>query len=372
MRKLLILSLVTLPILSFGQDFDTKAKYAYLIDADTNFILFDKNSNDKMYPASMTKLMTAYIVFDYLKTGKIKLEDTFTTSNKAWKAEGSRMFLPLGEQAKVQDLLKGLIIQSGNDAAISLAENLMGSEESFAKVMNITAKKIGLNNSNYLNATGLPDVNHYTTCRDLGILALRSIRDFPEYYPYYAEKEFTYNKITQPNRNRLMNYDIGVDGLKTGHTNIAGYGIVASALKNGRRLIAVTSGLNSENERISETEKLLKYGFANFHNVEIAKKDQKFQEIEVKLGKIKKISPASEKDIILTVPSYLSNQLIVTINYQTPLEAPISKGQKIAEIKVTGLEKNQELIFPLTSPIDIEKANWFGLFIEKIKTYLFK
>jgi D-alanyl-D-alanine carboxypeptidase (penicillin-binding protein 5/6) len=252
---------------------ETTAKQAIIVDATTGDVLFNKDSDVKMPTTSMSKVMTMYLVFDALKKKKLELDNAAIISPTARKQEGSRMFVNEGETVKVEDLVRGVIIQSGNDAAVALAEAVAGSESTFAGLMNAKAKELGMTNSNFVNATGLPDPNHYSTAKDLATLAQALIRDFPEYYHYYSETEFTYNKIKQGNRNPLLYRNMGVDGMKTGHTEDAGYGLIASALRDGRRVISVANGLKTMQERADESAKMIEwayreYGVYNFVNAE--------------------------------------------------------------------------------------------------------
>jgi len=251
---------------------DIKARQYILMDFQTGTVLEAKNADDRMTPSSMAKLMTSYVVFDALKTGKLSLDDQLTVSRKAWQeggaaSGGSTMFLDPGSKVKVEDLVRGMIIQSGNDACIVLAEGLAGSEEAFAAMMNDKAKQLGLTNTHFVNSTGLPDPDQYMSARDLAVLAKRIVTDHPEYYSLYSETSFTYNNITQGNRNPLL-YRVGsgADGLKTGHTESAGFGLTASAVRNGRRLILVANGLSTMKDRDEESSKLLDYGFREFGN----------------------------------------------------------------------------------------------------------
>jgi D-alanyl-D-alanine carboxypeptidase (penicillin-binding protein 5/6) len=256
--KLLLLLVILLP--SVAKAFETKAKQAILVDLTTHTVLLDKNADERMPPSSMSKLMTTYMIFDGLRNGSLELSDKLRVSEKAWRKGGSKMFVELGKQIALEDLLRGIIIQSGNDACIVVAEHLAGSEEAFANMMNEKAKEIGLVGSNFVNATGWPDPEHYMTARDLYVLALHIMAEFPQYYPFYSEKSFTYHNIKQPNRNVLLHRNLGVDGMKTGHTQAAGYGIVVSAKNDeGRRLLLVINGMESERERADEAARLIPY-----------------------------------------------------------------------------------------------------------------
>jgi D-alanyl-D-alanine carboxypeptidase (penicillin-binding protein 5/6) len=242
----------------------TAAKQAILVDAQTGAVLFAKNADERMPTSSMVKVMTIYLTFEGLKQNKLQMDDALPVSSYAWKQEGSRMFVNPGDHVRVEDLIRGVVIQSGNDASVVLAEALGGSEASFAERMNAKAKELGMANSHFMNATGMPDPNHYSTARDLAALAIAVIRDYPEYYHYFSELDFTYNKIKQGNRNPLLYRNIGVDGIKTGHTESGGFGLIASSLREGRRLILVVNGLESMQSRADEPAALLEWGYREF------------------------------------------------------------------------------------------------------------
>lgn len=363
MQKLLLISLITL-FTNFSLAFETKANYAYLVDYNTNKVLFDKNGNERMAPSSMSKIMTAYIAFEELKSGNIKLSDEFTISEKAWKMEGTRMFIPLNQQVSFENLLKGLIVQSGNDAAVAIAEIISGNEETFAERMNETAKRLGMADSNFTNASGLPEENNYTTAHDLVILSIHTIRDFPEYYPYYSMTEFTYNNITQGNKNGLLYRNIGADGIKTGHAENAGYGLVGSVKKGDRRLISVINGAKNKKERNIESEALLNYGMMNFTNIVIAKKSQILDTIKVANGDDKKISAISNDDIVITIPKKDSKLVKLKIKYNSPIIAPISNGQVIAQLLVE--VGNESFSFPLYADREVASAG----FLKRIQNNL--
>ena len=349
--------------------FNTKAKYAALLDYDTGEVLYQKNADEKMVPSSMTKVMTAYIVFERLKSGILNLDDEFTVSEKAWKKGGSKMFLRHTERVTVEELLNGIIVQSGNDACITVAEGISSSEESFAELMNETAKRIGLTNSNFVNSTGWPDDGHYMSAKDLAVLARRIIKDFPEYYHYFAKAEYKYSNIKQANRNSLLFRDIGVDGLKTGHTDDGGYGIVISGEKDGRRVLAVVNGLDSEFNRTDEAERLLNYGFRNFTKKTLFKKGQVVDNAQVWQGKTDEVSLSVQNDIELLIPKLSSNDIQVGIEYEGPVASPIKKGDKIGSlfIQIPNMERKR---YPLVASDDVKQAGSFNRFITNIKTLL--
>src|SRR5205807_5923004 len=259
---------LTAPLQPMG-GIDTEAKHALVLEADTGQVLLDKGSEERIPPASMSKVMTAYMVFDYLKQGRAKLDDELPVSENAWRTQGSKMFVPLGSRIKIDDLLRGMIIQSGNDACIVLAEGLAGSAGAFVEQMNQKAKEIGLKDSHFANVDGLPDPDHYMTARHLATLALRTIQDFPEYYHYYGEKDYSFNNINQGNRNPLLYKDIGADGLKTGHTDEAGYSLVASLKRDKRRIVMVLGGLPTMKARAQESERLAEWAFREFNDYQL-------------------------------------------------------------------------------------------------------
>ena len=347
--------------------YETKSKQAILMDADTGEVLFSANGNERMNPSSMSKIMTAYIVFDYLAKGRIKLEDSFAASEKAWSKKGSSMFIPIGRYVTVNELLLGLIVQSGNDAAIILAEGISGSEEEFALLMNDYGKRMGLQNSNFINSTGWPDPEHYMSCNDLAIVADRTIKDFPDYYKYYKIKEFTYNNIIQYNRNSLIMRDNWVDGLKTGHTEIGGYGLVASGTRNGRRLIAVVNGLQSDKARLLEAESLLNYGFANFKNLVITKANQPFLDVAIYGSEVDLTKVGTDKDVIIPVASHLSDKLKVIYKVKTPLIAPLAKGTEVGELIVEKPENKGQLTYKLFTTEEIVRLPFYKRFFYNLK-----
>jgi D-alanyl-D-alanine carboxypeptidase (penicillin-binding protein 5/6) len=326
----LILSFVTLA--AFG--FDTKARQAFLVDADTGAVLYEKNAQARMTPSSMSKLMTLYLVFERLKSGQLKLTDTFLVSEKAWRTQGSKMFLPHNASVSVEDLLRGVIVQSGNDASIVLAEGIAGSESDFAALMNAKAAELGLQHSHFVNSTGWPHSQHYMTAADIATLCLAIIKTFPEYYSYFAEKDFVFNNIKQPNRNTLLNTLHGVDGLKTGHTQVGKYGIAVSAVKDGRRLVAVVNGLKNDSERAAEATRLLQYGFLNFVNIVLLSSQKDLIEVPVLLGDNKKVRIGSKQDLIFTVPITFKGQNEVKLEYPCLLYAPVSLDKKVGQIEI--------------------------------------
>ncbi|MBK8175732.1 MAG: D-alanyl-D-alanine carboxypeptidase [Rhodospirillales bacterium] len=351
---------------------ETMAREAILIDPQTGAVLFEKNADELMPPASMSKIMTVYMIFDRLRSGKLSLEDTFPVSEHAWRtggcvSDGSTMCLKLGERVKVEDMIQGIIVQSGNDASIVAAEGLFGSEEALAEAMTRKAKEIGLQHSTFRNATGLPDPEHRMTVRDLSILAERTIKDFPEYYHFYSEKTFTYNGIKQGNRNPLLYKDIGVDGLKTGHTQAAGYCLTASAVRDGRRLILVVTDLPSMQARSEESERLLDYGFREFENVTLVKAGENTDSADVWLGEEDTVPLTTQDDVIVTVPRRARDQMKVSVAYDGPVPAPIAKGDQIAmlTVSVPGMPPVEH---PLVAAADVAKLGLFGRMVAALRS----
>jgi D-alanyl-D-alanine carboxypeptidase (penicillin-binding protein 5/6) len=313
----------------------TNAAHAYIVDYETGAVLFDKLATERLHPASMSKLMTIYMLFDALKRGDAKLTDTFHVSEKAWSTQGSKMFVEINSAIAIEDLIRGIIIQSGNDACVVVAEGLAGSEEAFADRMNKKAKEIGLTDSNFTNASGLPDPNHLMTAKDLATLARRLIEDFPEYYPYFSEHEFVWHGIKQGNRNPLLyRKGSGVDGLKTGHTEEAGFGLTASAVRDGRRVIMIVHGLTGMQERADEAGGLLDWAYREYGNFTIATPGTVLGEAEVWMGAEKTVPLTVESDLLVTLPRSEREKIVAKAVYQGPLEAPIAKGQEVGRLVI--------------------------------------
>lgn len=341
------------------------AKQIYLIDLTTHKVLCEKDARTPAPPSSMTKIMTAYIVFKLLKAGTIKETDLFKVSQKAYKAEGSRMFLDINSQAKVIDMLRGLIIQSGNDASIALAENIAGNEAAFAEMMNQMGRELGLQESNFVNASGLPDPSHVMSARDLAIVAEHSIEDFPELYALYAEKTYTYNNITQPNRNPLL-YSFGnCDGIKTGYTEAGGYGLVASAKQNGRRLLLVLNGAPSAKVRAEESEKLMTWGFTAFTSPLLLRQGEALETADVWIGSQGTVRIGAGSNVFLTVPKLDLMKIKVQLVYHTPIEPPLVIGQQVGDIVVT-VPGEEPRTYPLVSLENVQKAGLFSRFMSTL------
>ncbi|MCP4182629.1 MAG: D-alanyl-D-alanine carboxypeptidase [Hyphomicrobiales bacterium] len=334
----ILLSGIFQPVSATAQLYFTKAKQALLIDAATNTILFAKNHNVRIPPASLAKIMTMEVVFSRLKSGSLALEDTFIVSENAWRkggtsSGGSTMFAKLNSDIRLDDLAHGVIVQSGNDASIVIAEGIAGSEAAFAGLMNERAKKIGLTNSNFRNSTGLPDADQYVTMLDMGKLARHVIHTYPEYYQFYSKPEFTWNEIKQRNRNPILKMDIGADGMKTGYTKASGYAIVASAIRDGNRLIAVLSGMTSKRQRAEETRKILDWGFRAFEKIELFKEGEIIGEADVYGGE-RNVPVVGKNAVAIYLPIGYRKNIRARISYIGPLVPPIEEGQKVALLKV--------------------------------------
>lgn len=305
-----------------------------LIDFHSGHVISSANATQRLEPASLTKLMTAYVVFAELKQGNLRLEDVATISEKAWKTGGSKMFIEVGKQVSIEDLLKGMIVQSGNDASVALAEHVAGSEAVFASVMNDQARRLGMLDTNFMNATGLPHPDHYTTAADISKVAMAMIRDFPEYYSWYSIKSFTYNNIKQHNRNRLLWRDSSVDGLKTGHTEAAGYCLVSSAERDKMRLLSVVMGTDSEKARAEESLKLINYGFRFFETHRLYGAGDTLSRTKIWKADIEQLPVGLQQDLYITIPRNQYDKLDAQLRLNQPLTAPISKGQSVGEVNV--------------------------------------
>ncbi len=347
----------------------TLARQAIVIDETTGTVLFEKNADERMPTSSMSKVMTAYAVFDALKKGNIALNDTFLVSEKAWRKGGSKMFIEVGKHVKIEDLLRGVIIQSGNDATIALAEGLAGTEEAFAKGLTKKAKALGMNDSNFKNASGWPDPEHYSTARDLAKLASALIKNFPEYYKYFSEKTFTYNNIKQDNRNPLLYRDIGADGVKTGHTEVGGYGLIGSGVHNGRRVTIVINGLQSEKDRAQESAKLLDWGLKGFELKKLFAANTVIEYADVALGKEDNVALITNEDVMMTVPILPSEDITARVEMQSPVIAPIRAGQEIGTliIKVPDIKEHR---IPVFAAQDVEKQGLISSVFAKAKYLL--
>ena len=368
--KLLITFFFLLPAKA---EFDIKVSTAILQDYLSGEILYEKDPDQKIYPASMTKIMTTIIAFDLIKKGDLSLDDKFLVTENAWrlsKSGYSSMFIMVGDEVSVENLLKGIIIASGNDACVALAEGIAGSEEQFAIMMTAKAKEIGMTNSNFSNSSGIDHINNYSTVRDILIMSNYLIKNFPENYHYYAEKDFTWNRtggdpIKQGNRNPLLYKNIGADGIKTGHLAVAKYSLAASIFKNNRRFISVGSGFETKNSRSKQSLKLLIWALTNFDTIKIAKSNEKFDTLNVWLGKKEKIEVHTKKDIYKTIPKARKKYLKGIINYNSPILAPIKKDDIVGKFKVF---YKDDLVneYNLYASEDIKKVNMFSRILKSI------
>ncbi len=347
---------------------DTAAHWAFIQDFTSGTTLLEKNADAEMPPSSMTKLMTIYLVYERLKQGKMKLDDELLVSERAWKMGGSKMYVQVGTQVKVEDLIRGVIVQSGNDACIVFAEAIAGSEEQFAELMNQKAKELGLTNSNFRNSTGWPDPEQHMSCRDIASLARRIIQDFPEYYHYDAEKTFKYNNIEQPNRNPLVQKGTA-DGLKTGHTEAAGYGLVASGKRGERRVIVVLNGLESMHQRAEEGERLLDWAFANFEDVTLFTAGDVVERVPVWLGTSPSVPLVGGRDLVVTLPRNWRKNASVKVSYDTPIRAPVSKGTTLGKLVVAG-QGVPGMEVPLLAGEDVAKLGLPGRAIAVLSHYV--
>ncbi|MDB5903827.1 MAG: penicillin-binding protein 6, Serine peptidase family [Betaproteobacteria bacterium] len=335
------------------------AKAYVLTDFNSGQQLVAQNPNQRIEPASLTKLMTAYLTFAALKQKTLTKEQVVPVSTRAWKSEGSRMFIEPNKPVAVEELIKGMIVQSGNDACVALAEAIAGSEEVFAQMMNREAQRLGMKNSHFMNSTGLPHAQHFTTAYDLSLLAAALIRDFPEYYPYYSIKEYRYNNITQSNRNRLLWVDPTVDGMKTGFTDNAGYCLITSARRGPRRLVSVVLGANSESARATESQKLLNYGFQFYDTAKLYDRNQAVSTVKVWKGSANTVKAGFPYDLFLSVPKGAAEKLKASVETQQPLLAPIAAGQKIGTMRVE-LEGKSYGEFPVVALEEVPLAGIFG------------
>lgn len=377
-RLLLALSLalaaVAAPLLSSAakaEPIATNAKHLYIVDFQTGSVIYDKMGEERLYPASMSKLMTAYMLFDALKRGDVKLTDTFHVSEKAWATQGSKMFVDIDSDVKVEDLIRGMVIQSGNDACVVIAEGLAGSEEAFADRMNEKGKEIGLTGSNFRNSTGWPDPDHYMTAKDLSVLAARLIRDFPEYYHFYSEKEFTWHDIKQGNRNPLLyRTGSGVDGLKTGHTEDAGFGLTASAIRDGRRIVMVVQGLSGMQERADEAGQLLDWAFRETGNFTVVSKGAVLAEAPVEYGETKTVPLTVSQDLTLTLPRADRQKVTAKAVVPTPIMAPVAAGQELGKLVVSA-PNMPDFTISLVAAQDVTEMGVGGRIVANLQRLVF-
>ncbi len=362
MKRLLpiVICLVVLSMQVSAQqqpDISIAAKAYMLSDYQSGQVLASKNAHERVEPASLTKLMTAYIVFSALKQNRIQRDQVVPVSSRAWRMIGSRMFIEPNKEVTVDELIRGMIVQSGNDACIALAEAIAGSEEFFVQMMNQEAQRLGMKDTHFMNTTGLPHPDHYTSAHDLTLLAAAIIRDFPEFYPLYSLKEYTYNNITQPNRNRLLWLDPHVDGMKTGWTRTAGYCLITSAKRDKRRLISIIMGTKSAGERSKESQRLLNYGFQFYDTVHLYKKGEVLTSIELWKGAQDVFQAGFDTDVYFSIPKGQAGNLKATMEYKQPLIAPVSTGQEVGSVKFT-LNGQLVEIYPLVALEDVNEGNF--------------
>lgn len=330
-----------------------------LVDATTGASLAEFNVDQRLPPASLTKIMTSYVAAKEIERGTISLDDEVAVSIKAWRMEGSRMFIQEGTKIRLEDILRGIIVQSGNDASVALAEHVAGSEDAFADIMNQHAQQLGMTGTHFVNATGLPDENHYTTANDLARLTVALINQFPEHYKIYAEKHFSYNDIRQPNRNKLLMRDSSVDGVKTGHTEAAGYCLVVSAVRGGMRLISVVMGASSEEGRAEESQKLLTYGFRYFETTRLYHADEALSQVRVWGGQHGSVKLGLIADVVITIPKGVRDELQAEIQIQNEIHAPIEKGDELGSLIISVPDK-EDISVPLTALNGVQEAGFFA------------
>ena len=367
-RVFIAVGILLFPSASFASK-DTIAKQAMIVDGVTGQVLLSKDGKTKMPTSSMSKVMTMYMVFDALKKGSVKLDSELPVSEKAWRKGGSKMFVEVNKKVKVEDLIRGVIVQSGNDATIVLAEGLAGDEESFAIKMTEKAKELGMENSSFKNASGWPDPDHYSTAEDLITLSRRISTDFPEYYKYYSEKKFKYNDIEQSNRNPLLFQDIGADGLKTGHTEIGGYGLMGTAVKDGRRVYMVLNGMESEKDRAQESKRLMLWALNSFVNVKAVEANQELEKIDIAFGQEEQVAVIASNDLSITVPRLTPDKFDVSIAYDKEFEAPIKAGQKLGVLTISA-PNMEDVTQDVVAAQDVERKGFFGVTIDKLKLFV--
>ena len=338
---------------------DTEAAHAIIVEVETGTVLLDKEADQAFPPASLNKLMTAYVVFDMLKKGAAKLTDQLPVSEEAWRLGGSKMFVPLGGKVSIDELVHGMIIQSGNDACLVLAEGLAGSEQAFVDLMNKTAKQIGLKHSHFANVTGLPDPNGWVTARDLATLAIRTIKDFPEFYKIYGEKEFTFNNIKQGNRNPLLYENDGADGLKTGHTKESGFSVTGSVKRGDRRIVIVLGGLPSMRARAQESERLVDWAFRDFNDYRLFSAGETVEDAPVWLGAAARVPLTVADNLVVTLSRQARTAMKVTADYTSPIPAPIDKGETLGKLVVTAPGINP-IETPLIAAASVPRMNAIG------------
>lgn len=351
---------------------DTFARQAYLVDMTTGTVLLAKDADQSMLPSSMAKMMTIYLLWEEMKAGRVRLDTEFRVSERAWRLQGSKMFVALDSQVAVKDLIPGIVVHSGNDATVVVAEGLAGSEDAFAERMTKRAKELGMTDTVFKNASGWPAEGQHTTAHDLAILAKRTIEDFPEYYKrYYPETAFKYqNYDTQYNRNPLLGRVAGADGLKTGHTEEAGYGLTASVQRGERRIVLVVNGLASMRQRQQETERLVEWAFREFNNLTAFKAGETVGSAQVWMGEQAAVPLTVAKNVTLTLPRTARATMKATLVYDGPVRAPIAKGQQIGKVLVTPAENAATIEVPLIAAADVERLGFMGRIVAAMKHYL--
>ena len=347
---------------------DTAARWAIILDYTTGATLLDKDADAPMPPSSMTKLMTMYIVYSLLKSGRLQLTQELPVSERAWRRGGSKMFVQIGSQVKVEDLIRGVIVQSGNDACIVFAEAIAGSEEQFAELMNQKARELGLQQTNFRNATGWPDPEQRMSARDIATLARRLIQDFPEYYKYDSEKVFKYNNIEQQNRNPLVQKGLA-DGLKTGHTDGGGFGLVASAQRGTRRVVLVVNGLTSMHQRAEEGERLLEWAFREFEDVTLFTVGDTIEQAPVWLGTQPTVPLVTGRELVVTMPRGWRNRAKITLEYDSPVPAPLTRGATLGRLTVAG-QGVPDLTVPLLAGADVPRLGLPGRALAVLTHYV--
>lgn len=374
LKRLISLALFSLSFVMLAAQtslaLSTVAKEAIVVDMGTGTVLFEKNPDNQMAPSSMTKIMTAYVAFNQVQAGVVSLGTQCKISKKAWAKGGSKMFVGEGTFITVEDLLRGVIIQSGNDAAIALAECISGREEDFAGLMNYTAQQIGMVSSSFRNASGWPDKDHYSTARDIATLSVRLIEDHPTYYRMFGEKEFTYSKVRQLNRNPLLNRNIGVDGIKTGHTKVGGYGLAASGARNGRRVILVLNGMNSKATRASESERLMDWSLRTFSNYSLFRPGQVIEYAPVWNGEKNHVPLIVSTGMTVTLPLNARENMRAQLSYNGPVPAPVTAGQQVGEILIVA-PGIQPLRIPMLAGESVQANGKIGSVINGVQYSLF-
>jgi D-alanyl-D-alanine carboxypeptidase (penicillin-binding protein 5/6) len=350
---------------------DTVAAHAIVLDYNTRAILLTKDADTPSPPSSLTKLMTIYITFQQLKAGKLSLGQTFVISEHAWRMGGSRMFIQVGTNVSVEDLIRGVFVDSGNDAAVALAEGIAGSEDAFVTMMNAEAKKLGMTNSHFMDASGWPADGHVMSVRDISTLAYHIIHDFPDYYHYAGEQTFTYNKITQQNRNPLVTAGLG-DGLKTGHTEEGGYGEAGTTERDGRRIIVVLNGLPTWDSRVTETKRLMDWAFNSFQDVPVLATGQAVTQAPVWLGEAPTVPLTVKEPLVVTLPNNWRDSVKVAVDYPAPIPAPVIAGQAVGQVSLTGnnIPTGQTLSAPLVAAGDVPRLGLPGRAIARLRHFI--